>query len=212
MEGFAEIRNFPRIMLPDGSMAYGGDQHWFTGKFARLAGCASVSASNLAAFYGLTGAPDQIKDMGETEGKAVPLFTQAQYLKLQKHMFRYYMRPGFMGFPSIERYEENFLEYVSNNGGQAKSEICRGWKDPQEAFLFAHESIDRGQPLALLILTHSDLELDEETWHWMTITGYEKHGEGILISNYGKRQVLPGSSLFGTHPKNDVKMIRFYIR
>ena len=40
------------VITKDGKIiGYGGDQEWFTKEFQRLAGCGSVTGSNLAAIY-----------------------------------------------------------------------------------------------------------------------------------------------------------------
>ena len=39
----------PQIIKDGKTIGYGGDQEWFPGDFQRLAGCGSVTGSNIAA-------------------------------------------------------------------------------------------------------------------------------------------------------------------
>ena len=45
----------PEITSGQAVIGYGGNQEWFSGKFQRLAGCASVTGSNIAAIYAASG-------------------------------------------------------------------------------------------------------------------------------------------------------------
>lgn len=44
----------PQIIKDGKTIGYGGDQEWFPGDFQRLAGCGSVTGSNIAAIYALS--------------------------------------------------------------------------------------------------------------------------------------------------------------
>ncbi|MDO4615528.1 MAG: hypothetical protein Q4B15_07850 [Lachnospiraceae bacterium] len=206
----AEVRGFPEIEREASRCGYGGSQYWFRNKWSRLAGCASVSATNLIAFHGFGTQPDSM------DGD-IPVYEEEHYIELQNRMFGY-MRPGMRGFPYIEVYEQKFLEYASTCGLQLNSEIYRGWKQAEDAFRYVQTAINENNPMAMLILTHRAAEIEEDTWHWMTITGYETAGEEaldgdrlgrVLISNYGKRQWMRASVLFEAVPGNDVKLILF---
>ncbi len=208
----AEVTGFPEIERGSSRYGYGGSQYWFKNRWSRLAGCAAVSATNLIAFHGFGTQPDRMDG-------TCPVYEEAHYIELQERMFGY-MRPGMRGFPYIEVYEQKFLEYANTCGLTLDSEIYRGWKHSKEAFHFVQASIHENNPLAMLILTHRAAELEEDTWHWMTVTGYETANEEdaetgpdpmgrILISNYGKRQWMRASVLFEAAPGNDVKLIHF---
>ena len=44
----------PQIIKDGKTIGYGGNQEWFPGDFQRLAGCGSVTGSNIAAIYALS--------------------------------------------------------------------------------------------------------------------------------------------------------------
>ena len=44
----------PQITKDGRIIGYGGDQEWFPGDFQRLAGCGSVTGSNIAAIYAMS--------------------------------------------------------------------------------------------------------------------------------------------------------------
>ena len=43
----------PQIIKDGRIIGYGGDQEWFPGDFQRLAGCGSVTGSNIAVIYAM---------------------------------------------------------------------------------------------------------------------------------------------------------------
>ncbi len=207
-----ELRGFPEIEVrPDdsrireenrepGKRAYGGSQKWFSRHWARLAGCASVSASNLAAFFRIGVEPDRM------EGD-VPVYRLETWLKLQKDMYRR-MRPGIKGFPHVSTYLERFQHYAGEHGWSLQPETICGWTSAEEPWQFVRRAIEEGQPLALLVLGHTAPEIDEDTWHWMTITGWGENPARILLSNYGNRQVMDADILLRPDPRNEVRLIR----
>lgn len=80
----------PQIIEDGKIIGYGGNQEWFPGDFQRLAGCGSVTGSNIAAIYALS--REDFKDLYpfETEHDATDY---EQYLNLMQTMFRY-MKPA----------------------------------------------------------------------------------------------------------------------
>lgn len=197
-----EVKNFPEIEMPQHCLAYGGSQKWFRTPWARLAGCASVSAANLAAYYGIGAEPDTKLADG------TPVYARHHYVQIQKDLYGY-MTPGRNGFPDYEKYQEQFLRFAGDRGVALRTEALSGWSDGAEAFHFVRETVDAGAPLALLILGHTAKEIDDDTWHWMTVTGYDAAGARILISNYGKRQWMDAKVVFRPGEENEVTLIRF---
>ena len=81
----------PRITWNGKIVGYGGNQEWFSGEFQRLAGCGSVTGSNLAAIYAAS--DENMKPLYDP--KTDP-YCKEEYLKLMETMYAY-MKPGFMG-------------------------------------------------------------------------------------------------------------------
>ncbi|MCI2049381.1 MAG: hypothetical protein LKJ76_06620 [Lachnospiraceae bacterium] len=197
-----ELAAFPRIELETGEIAYGGSQDWFSKKWQRQAGCASVSTANIAAWYGVGVVPDRSKS-------GVPVFKSSTYLKLMEEMFRY-MKPGPVGFPYPVKYQSRFLQFCAWHGRQFTSSEIANWGNEKDAAAFISKALENEDPVAMLLLTHRAKELSENTWHWMTITGIDRRKKEVILSNYGKREVWNAATLLEIHPKNKVTLIAFH--
>ena len=92
----------PQIIKDGRIIGYGGDQEWFPGDFQRLAGCGSVTGSNIAVIYAMN--KDEFKSLYQPE-EGQDAKEQEQYLKLMQTMYQY-MKPGFMGYPLIGRLQK----------------------------------------------------------------------------------------------------------
>ena len=68
--------------------------------------------------------------------------------------------------------------------------------------------------MGLLILFHRAEELQEDIWHWVTVTGYtlpEKEEEKpmVILSDCGDRDLYRADVLLEVHRKNLVRMVEF---
>ena len=196
------IKGFPGIILENGEAAYGGSQDWFSGKWMRLAGCGSVAAANLAAYYGIGTRPD-------IRGQGRPVYSQAAYVELMGKMFSI-MRPGMMGFPYAGRFRKRFAAYSAENGVCLKSKLLYSWDRADEAVSLVESSLRMQDPVALLLLKHREPAFDENTWHWMTITGYSPDTDRVMISNYGNKETMKASLLFEPADGNVARLISFH--
>lgn len=200
-----EVQNFPRVIDSTGQVSYGGSQRWYRRSLRRLAGCGPTCAANLAAFYQIGVRPDSFLD------DSVPLYTKKQYVELMDHTWEY-VKPGMRGFPWRDRFQEEFLRYAKDHGCSLHTGFLESWEDSEAPFSFVRGEIEAGRPLALLVLGHTEPSLDDETWHWMTITGLDPDERKLLISNYGKRQLLDADLVFSPAEGNDVHLISFQVR
>ena len=197
-----ELSDFPLIENTSGTLFYGGSQKWYLNRWRRLAGCAAVSGANIAAFYSIGITPDKITKSGSR------IFSQSSYLDLMNRMISY-MRPGFRGFPDRDKFEKKFLEFASDSGTSLTAEHLKNWESADIPRDFIRKNLLLNNPLALLILTHKDREFDDETWHWMTVTGYGPETDDILISNYGRRQTMNAARLLAPVSGNTVMLTAF---
>lgn len=199
---------FPTVHHKGAVVGYGGNQEWFSQNMKRKAGCGCTSGANLAAFY----ASNHEKMAGIYDGD-LQIFDQAEYVQAMEEMFTY-MKPGLLGYPYVKRFGRQFVRFCREHGIEAEAKFCSGLHNKEEAFGFVRESIDSGNPVALLILFHRALR--EDNWHWVTITGYRIE-EGnpdaaeIIFSNCGERQTVNAHQLFEVHRKNTIRMVRFRI-
>ena len=163
----------PQIIKDGKTIGYGGDQEWFPGDFQRLAGCGSVTGSNIAAIYALS--REDFKDLYPIKDSQKAADYE-QYLNLMQTMYRY-MKPGFMGYPLIGRFAKDFKRYAKDHGITLSSEQLFLPKSKEQALDFILPALKEDHPVAFLILRHPAHELREDNWHWVTITGFDEEEE-----------------------------------
>ncbi|HJC50230.1 MAG TPA: hypothetical protein H9754_06595 [Candidatus Anaerostipes avistercoris] len=193
----------PRITRNGKIVGYGGNQEWFSGEFQRLAGCGSVTGSNLAAIYAAS--DENMKPLYDP--KTDP-YCKEEYLKLMETMYAY-MKPGFMGYPLIGRFARDFVRYAGNRGILLSPEKLFLPKKKEQSLNFILGAIKAGDPVAFLILRHPARWLREDNWHWVTITGYDEENHTLIWSNCGEREVISWDQLFDPRLKYYVGMVRF---
>lgn len=199
--------DFPAVTKDGEIIGYGGNQEWFSREWQRRAGCGSVTGANLAAYY------------AARSGHLAPLypgrpgdFSHLTYLTCMEEMYRY-MTPGIHGYPFAGRFARDFALYCRERGRHARPVGCGKMASADDGFSFVKESIDQGDPLALLILHHRAPELKDDNWHWVTVSGYAEGAAGrqVLLSDCGERGLVGADTLFEVHPKNVIRMLRFSI-
>jgi hypothetical protein len=203
--------NFPTVYNKDTITGYGGNQEWFSEKIKRKAGCGCTSGANLAAYY----ASRQPEMSGVYNGNT-DQFDQAEYIQAMEEMYLY-MKPGMMGFPYVKKFGIQFVKFCKERGVNMEACFCYTFSKAEIGFAFVKESIDSGNPVALLILFHRAPELKEDNWHWVTITGYSEDENNpdkaeIIISNCGERQIVKVNKLFEVHRDNTIRMVSFRIK
>lgn len=195
----------PKITKDGRIIGYGGNQEWFLESFQRLAGCGSVTGSNIAAIYAMSKKSfrslyEPSKEKNERELK--------EYLGLMQTMYQY-MKPGFMGYPLIGRFAKDFKKYAAERGVKLESEQLFLPKTKRQALDFIVPALKEGHPVAFLILRHPAYELREDNWHWVTITGFDEEEEILIWSNCGEREEIDWNILFDDHKKYYVGIVKF---
>jgi hypothetical protein len=59
------------------------------------------------------------------------------------------------------------------------------------------------------VLTHRAPEMRDNTWHWMTISGYDDEKGMLILSNYGKKETQDAAMLLENHPENRMTLVSF---
>lgn len=195
----------PQIIKDGKMIGYGGNQEWFPGDFQRLAGCGSVTGSNMAAIYALSHEGWDALYPIENGHDAVEY---EQYLNLMQSMYRY-MKPGFMGYPLIGRFAKDFKRYAADRGIFLSSEQLFLPKSKEQALDFILPALKEDHPVAFLILRHPAYELREDNWHWVTITGFDEEEEKLIWSNCGEREEINWNMLFDTEKKYYAGIVKF---
>lgn len=202
--------DFPIVYKKNVIAGYGGNQEWYHKNWQQKAGCGSISGANLAAYY----AANYKQAANIYEGDVLH-FNYTEYLHNMTEMYQY-MKPGLLGFPSVKKFGKQFQKFCNDKNVKIEASILFKFKSVNDAFDYVKENIDAGRPIALIILTHQAKELSENTWHWVTITGYTEDNVNdanshIIISNYGRREKINKNLLFQVHRKNKLRMISFFL-
>lgn len=178
--------NIPIIYHAQQRVGYGGNQEWFCDDWAVKAGCASVLASNLYAYY-----------MHQTE------YSKDTFLEIMENMFSF-MTPGYMGYPFLYKFARTFVKIMEKEHIYLKPIYQKKSKNYKHALSFVLKSIDEGHPVGMLILHHRAKELEEDNWHWVCLSGYIKSENHywIVFSDCGVRREIDSRILFDTHHSN----------
>lgn len=156
----------------------------------------------MAAFYRIGIRPDHITHEG------TPVYQFEDFLNLMNRMF-HYMKPGSMGYPHSKEYVKAFEEYARDNGVRIRSKRVTAWENSEEIFKKIRHDIRHNTPVVMLILQHTYKPIEDDTWHWMIITGYDRESREFMISNYGHRQWMPADPVLEPKIGNVVKLITF---
>lgn len=181
-----------RIYENDKIVGYGGNQDWFLDTWAQKAGCASVLASNLYAYY------CSITKMDKTD-----------FLTIMNQMFERFT-PGKMGYPFLYKFARAFRQMMKEKQMSLKPVYMKHPKNYQQARDFVMESLMEKHPVGLLILHHQAPELEEDNWHWVCITGWKQseNQETVIFSDCGQCREINAQILFDIQPQNVMKMMR----
>ncbi len=165
---------------------YGGDQHWFKDAWQVLAGCSTVVASEIAVY--LANAFPGLRSLSPC-----PLsLSREAFTGFAQEMYQYVF-PGLRGMPKTSIFIRRFGNYARSLGVPVRFAVLPGSESFSSAKAFITGTINEGYPVTNLLLNHHDRELEELTWHWFNITGYEEAGEDLVLffATWGeKRQIL----------------------
>lgn len=162
---------------------YGADQHWFRNKLHGMSGCGPTTAALITMY------------MAITFPECAPLYRYAQPVKKDDfiaHMseVREYVRPGAMGLTDAAYFASSTAEFAETKGVRLKSDVLPREPGAAEIFEEIKNAIDLKLMPALLILRNPSVELDDFTWHWMAVTGYDDEKGSIFVSTYSKEYEL----------------------
>lgn len=196
---------FPTVYEDGRPAGYGGDQDWFRQEFARKAGCASVTATNLAAVYAANFEGMSALYRGQTDS-----FEKSEYVAAMNVLYDY-LTPGPAGYPYPRKFAQQFVRFAADRGVTLHPVIMERTHGYEECRKFVRTSIEEGHPVALLILHHRAKSLEDDNWHWVTVTGWleDEEGEKIIFSDCGSRDLHLCKVLFEQHWRNLMHMVRF---
>jgi len=173
---------------------YGGDQHWYKDKFMRLAGCSSVCASEACAY--LAGRFPHLRGLYPHDPARIG---KKEFISFMTGMFSFFP-PGITGLSNIRRFRRCFLDYADAAGVAVRPALMDGREPLGAARDFVTAALDEGYPVMYLLLRHKDPALDDYTWHWFNLTGYETKGESMSVdfATWGSKHTADFDNLWNT--------------
>lgn len=159
---------------------YGADQHWYTKKLSAISGCGPATASMAFA---------HLSQKNESAAKLYPYsipFQKHEFLKFMEDI-RLNIKPNFGPMTDPKAFCQKCVAYAKTKGVDLDYNIINKTLDMQTVFDKIINLVDNNILPSLLILRNPHREINEYTWHWMTITGYIKDSKEIIIATYGKR-------------------------
>ncbi len=162
---------------------YGADQYWYKNKLHGISGCGPVTAA-LITMYMAAAFPSC--------AKLYALHLPAKKDEFISHMdsVRKFVKPSAMGLTDAGFFASSTKEFAKTKGVYLGSRVLPRAAAHNEAFEEIKKAIDEALMPALLILRNPSEELDEFTWHWMAVTGYDDLKESVLVSTYAREYEL----------------------
>lgn len=190
-------------------MHYGGNQYWFAKKHHQLSGCGPVAAANITAYLSRT-FPEKFGNLYSFKGA----FNKKDFIE---HMteIRKFVVPGMFGLTCVHKFINNVLSFAKSKGVSLTPHVLdKNDATMQEAINFVSDALGQKLPVAILVLTHPVKELEEYSWHWMTITKLKHDIDDdkyfISVSTYGEHHEIDLDLLWNSRrPKDLIKLAYF---
>jgi hypothetical protein len=162
---------------------YGADQHWYKNKMHGMSGCGPTTAALITMYMAVA-----FPSCSALYGYSLP----ASKDEFISHMdsVRKFVRPGAMGLTDVKFFTSSTKEFAKAKGIELGCSILSRSSGYEQAFEEIKKAVDEALMPALLILRNPSKELDEFTWHWMAVTGYDNEKGSVLVSTYAKEYEL----------------------
>lgn len=162
---------------------YGADQHWYKNKFQGMSGCGPTTSALITMYLAA--------EFPSCSGLYKYTFP-AKKDEFVLHMaeVREFVKPGAMGLTDAGYFASSTACFAQKRGVNLRYDILPNDMDNEAAYIYVKKALDEKLMPALLILRNPSVELDDFTWHWMAITGYDDEKSSVFISTYAKKYEL----------------------
>ncbi|MBO7668018.1 MAG: hypothetical protein J6T26_06095 [Firmicutes bacterium] len=174
--------------------SYGGNQEWFPERWMKMGGCGAVTACDLCIYLA------RYKAMPALYPFDASNVSLEDYLDFGRIM-RVHLGPRFSGIHKTQTYVDGFNGYLAARGVRPVELFgVSGEDDVDSALAAIRDSIDSGFPVPYLMLRHRDKGLQDYTWHWFLLNGYDYCGGGFMVKavTYGESRWLDLRRLWRT--------------
>lgn len=163
----------------DKAVYYGADQHWFKNKLHGMSGCGPTTSAMITMYMAAA-----FPSCSKLYGYGSPV----QKSEFVSHMseVREFVKPGAMGLTDAGYFASSTIDFAKDRGVSLQSAILSNDLESRDAFDKVKNATDDGLMPALLILRNPSVELDDFTWHWMAVTGYDEENDTIFVSTYAR--------------------------
>lgn len=168
----------------DDTRYYGASQYWFRKKLHGLSGCGPATSA-LILRYMAEAFKEKCGALYEHKTPAI----KEDFVGFMQDV-REYVKPGVGGLTDPDFFTSATIEFAKTKGVELKTQNISRSLSAGVAFGFITRTIGEGYMPALLILRNPSRELDEFTWHWMGVTGYDDEKGTIFITTYGEEYEL----------------------
>jgi len=125
--------------------------------------------------------------------------TKKEFLAFMTSIFPFFP-PGITGMSNTGRFRRCFLNYADWAGAGVKLTLMDGGESAQAAKKFVTSTLDEGYLVLYLLLRHKDPALDDFTWHWFNLTGYETNDDFMTVdfATWGRKHTVDFDNLWNT--------------
>lgn len=176
--------------------SYGGNQEWFKTFMMRIGGCAAETACDSCVYFAKILGKKHLYPYNLTE------INKEEYVAFSNIM-KPFLRPRLGGVSRLELYTEGFEKYLKSVKEENISlETLSGYQTLEEAKAAIKRQIDKNILVPCLLLKHKSLNLEDYTWHWFLIIGYNNFERGekpmVKVVTYSKAAWLFLDELWDT--------------
>ena len=155
--------------------AYGWNQELFEDNWMNRGGCAAVTACEICICLART------KGMTNLYPFDAGNITREDYLAFARIM-RPYLHPRPAGINRTSVYMDGFRDDLATCPGPTlRMRSVEGDEPYAAARQAVRDSLDRGFPVAYLMLLHTDKSLEDYHWHWFLLNAYDETPQGFMV-------------------------------
>ncbi len=183
---------------------YGASQYWFKKKIHGLSGCGPATAA-LILRYMAEAFEETCGALYEHEMPAA----KEDFVGFMQDV-REFVKPGIKGLTDHKFFASSTIAFAQTRGVKLRMQNVSVSLSAGVAFGFIARAIDEGYMPALLIMRNPSKALDEFTWHWMGITGYDDDKMTIFISTYGEEYELAFEDVWNQNKPYRANCVYFF--
>jgi hypothetical protein len=183
---------------------YGANQYWFKNKIHGLSGCGPSTAALILRYM----AEAFAEKFGALYEHKMPS-EKDDFVKFMQSV-REFVKPGLTGLTNHLFFASATIAFALKKGVKLKMRNVSVHFSCGVAFGVIARAIDKRYMPALLIMRNPSPALEEFTWHWMAITGYDDEKKTIFVSTYGEEYELAFKDVWNQNEPYRANCVYFF--